>query len=242
MNVLGAGDGAFARGVALRLLDAFRTRRRTDRLARARGARPAWNASCRAYVLNFNGRVTRPSVKNFQFGFAAARNDADVSGDDASHPRVFAQFGRVDDNLFTLDFAHPLGPLTAFAACLSAFESRLLGSDVPMQGVPIGCAPTAGRRGRAQRGRARARRRLRCRLPAARASDRRRSKARGTVCLHGVGLIHPELRRRRGYSGDDVLSLADALKLGDDDKEYVMAMHFKCTSTRRDITGICQDT
>jgi tubby-related protein 1 len=87
-------------------------------------ARPAWNASCRAYVLNFNGRVTRPSVKNFQLVCAAAQDDADVSGDDASHPRVFAQFGRVDDNLFTLDFAHPLGPLTAFAACLSAFESK----------------------------------------------------------------------------------------------------------------------
>lgn len=27
---------------------------------------PAWNASIKAYVLNFNGRVTMPSVKNFQ--------------------------------------------------------------------------------------------------------------------------------------------------------------------------------
>ena len=29
-------------------------------------ARPTWNPSAQAYVLNFNGRVTRPSVKNFQ--------------------------------------------------------------------------------------------------------------------------------------------------------------------------------
>jgi len=87
-------------------------------------ARPAWNASCRAYVLNFNGRVTRPSVKNFQLVCATAQDDADDSGGDASHPRVVAQFGRVDDDLFTLDFAHPLSPLTAFAACLSAFESK----------------------------------------------------------------------------------------------------------------------
>ena len=38
-------------------------------------------------------------------------------------------------------------------------------------------------------------------------------------------LARGELVVGASYSGD-VLSLADALKLGDDDKEYVMAMHF----------------
>lgn len=123
VNVLGAGG---PRSLSVSLFDSERSA--PDDVPTVshelESARPAWNASCRAYVLNFNGRVTRPSVKNFQLVCAAAQDDADVSGDDASHPRVFAQFGRVDDNLFTLDFAHPLGPLTAFAACLSAFESK----------------------------------------------------------------------------------------------------------------------
>ena len=123
VNVLGAGG---PRSLAVSLFDSERSA--PDDVPTVshelESARPAWNASCRAYVLNFNGRVTRPSVKNFQLVCTAAQDDADVSGDDASHPRVFAQFGRVDDNLFTLDFAHPLGPLTAFAACLSAFESK----------------------------------------------------------------------------------------------------------------------
>jgi len=123
VNVLGAGG---PRSLAVSLFDSERSA--PDDVPTVshelESARPAWNASCRAYVLNFNGRVTRPSVKNFQLVCTAAQDDADVSGDDASHPRVVAQFGRVDDNLFTLDFAHPLGPLTAFAACLSAFESK----------------------------------------------------------------------------------------------------------------------
>lgn len=123
MNVLGAGG---PRSLAVSLFDSeSSTPDAAPSVSRElESARPAWNASCRAYVLNFNGRVTRPSVKNFQLVCAPAQDDADVSGDDASHPRVVAQFGRVDDDLFTLDFAHPLSPLTAFAACLSAFESK----------------------------------------------------------------------------------------------------------------------
>ena len=94
-------------------------------------ARPTWNPSAQAYVLNFNGRVTRPSVKNFQLvssglAVAAAAAGAPSRADAESRTltRGVLQFGRVDDDLFTLDFAHPLSPLTAFAACLSAFESK----------------------------------------------------------------------------------------------------------------------
>ena len=34
---------------------------------------PKWNDVANAYVLNFNGRVTQPSVKNFQIVRAARR-------------------------------------------------------------------------------------------------------------------------------------------------------------------------
>jgi tubby-related protein 1 len=90
-------------------------------------ARPTWNPSAQAYVLNFNGRVTRPSVKNFQLvssGLAAAGAPSRADAESRTLTRGVLQFGRVDDDLFTLDFAHPLSPLTAFAACLSAFESK----------------------------------------------------------------------------------------------------------------------
>jgi len=87
-------------------------------------ARPRWNSTHRAYVLDFNGRVTRPSVKNFQLVSRTARASEPAAVADATPPPVVAQFGRVDDDLFTLDFAYPFSPLAAFAACLSAFESK----------------------------------------------------------------------------------------------------------------------
>lgn len=59
---------------------------------------PRWNDQVGAYVLNFNGRVTMASVKNFQL----------------IHPeepeRVVLQFGRVAKDKFTMDFMWPMTP------------------------------------------------------------------------------------------------------------------------------------
>ena len=55
---------------------------------------PRWNESLGAYCLNFNGRVTLPSVKNFQL---AESEDAE---------RIAMQFGRVSDSHFTLDYSY----------------------------------------------------------------------------------------------------------------------------------------
>ena len=59
---------------------------------------PRWNDQVGAYVLNFNGRVTMASVKNFQL----------------IHPeepeRVVLQFGRVGKDKFTMDFMWPMTP------------------------------------------------------------------------------------------------------------------------------------
>jgi Tub family len=74
---------------------------------------PRWNAKLQAFVLNFNGRVTQASVKNFQLVEA---------GDEAEKIRL--QFGRVSKDSFTMDFAYPLSPLQAFAVTLTSFESK----------------------------------------------------------------------------------------------------------------------
>ena len=74
---------------------------------------PRWNEQVGAYVLNFNGRVTMASVKNFQL----------VTPDD--HDAVVLQFGRVGKDLFTMDYQYPLSPLQAFAICLSSFDYKL---------------------------------------------------------------------------------------------------------------------
>ncbi|XP_032092794.1 tubby-related protein 2 [Thamnophis elegans] len=74
---------------------------------------PAWNEETQSYVLNFHGRVTQASVKNFQI----------ISEDDPDY--IVLQFGRVASDVFTMDYRFPLCGLQAFAICLSSFDGKL---------------------------------------------------------------------------------------------------------------------
>ncbi|GAB4820012.1 hypothetical protein N2152v2_007058 [Parachlorella kessleri] len=74
---------------------------------------PKWNDTLNAYCLNFGGRVTQASVKNFQL----------VSVDNME--RIILQFGKVGPDVFTMDYAYPMTALQAFAICLSSFDSKL---------------------------------------------------------------------------------------------------------------------
>ena len=79
---------------------------------------PKWNeregyADVQAFVLNFNGRVDKASVKNFQL----------IDNEDEN--RIYLQFGRVGDNEFTLDYQWPFSPMQAFAVALSSFDNKL---------------------------------------------------------------------------------------------------------------------
>jgi len=74
---------------------------------------PRWNEQVGAYVLNFNGRVTMASVKNFQLVDPEERNT------------VVLQFGRVGKDEFTMDMHHPICPFQAFAVTMSSFDSKI---------------------------------------------------------------------------------------------------------------------
>uniref|UniRef100_A0A8C0ZVZ2 Tubby-like protein n=1 Tax=Castor canadensis TaxID=51338 RepID=A0A8C0ZVZ2_CASCN len=74
---------------------------------------PLWNENNGTYVLDFHGRVTLASIKNFQI----------MLPDDPDY--VVLQFGRVSPDTFTMDFRYPLCPLQAFAICLSSFDGKL---------------------------------------------------------------------------------------------------------------------
>ena len=50
---------------------------------------PIWNEETQSYVLNFHGRVTQASVKNFQI----------VHSNDVEY--IVMQFGRIDEDVFT---------------------------------------------------------------------------------------------------------------------------------------------
>ncbi|KAG8198289.1 hypothetical protein JTE90_021543 [Oedothorax gibbosus] len=74
---------------------------------------PVWNDETQSYVLNFNGRVTKASVKNFQIVHI---NDPDY---------IVMQFGRVSEDVFTMDYGYPMCALQAFAIALSSLDSKL---------------------------------------------------------------------------------------------------------------------
>eukprot|EP00049_Salpingoeca_infusionum_P010192 m.172247 g.172247 ORF g.172247 m.172247 type:complete len:388 (+) comp14574_c0_seq1:550-1713(+) len=85
----------------------------TQNLVELRNKKPQWIKETGAYVLNFHGRVTEPSVKNFQL----------VSETDPEY--IVLQFGRVDKHEFTMDFRYPMSAVQAFGICLSSFDNKI---------------------------------------------------------------------------------------------------------------------
>ena len=96
------------------IMDLFKqTNGDTDDMIVYQNKSPAWNEQLGAFCLNFNGRVTEASVKNFQLV------EADESDD------VVCQFGKISDNEFTMDYKYPMSALQAFAVCLTSFDGKL---------------------------------------------------------------------------------------------------------------------
>lgn len=88
-------------------------RKQMENLVELHNKTPVWNEDTQSYVLNFHGRVTQASVKNFQI---VHDNDVDY---------IVMQFGRVAEDVFTMDFRYPMCAMQAFAIALSSFDSKL---------------------------------------------------------------------------------------------------------------------
>lgn len=71
---------------------------------------PLWNEATQVYQLDFGGRVTQESAKNFQI---------ELDG------RQVMQFGRIDGNAYILDFQYPFSAVQAFAVSLANVTQRL---------------------------------------------------------------------------------------------------------------------
>ena len=74
-----------------------------------------------AYVLNFNGRVVKPSVKNFQLIESRAGK---VGSSSIVEDHILMQFGRVDDNAFNIDVSFPFSLFQAYAIAISSFDFK----------------------------------------------------------------------------------------------------------------------
>ncbi|KAG8364096.1 hypothetical protein BUALT_Bualt19G0091200 [Buddleja alternifolia] len=89
---------------------------------------PRWHEQLQCWCLNFRGRVTVASVKNFQL-VAATQPGPTASAQPAQAPsdpdKVILQFGKVGKDMFTMDYRYPLSAFQAFAICLSSFDTKL---------------------------------------------------------------------------------------------------------------------
>ncbi|KAF8391219.1 hypothetical protein HHK36_023521 [Tetracentron sinense] len=87
-----------------------------------RNKAPRWHEHLQCWCLNFHGRVTVASVKNFQL---AATMDPSQPGGKGDEETVLLQFGKVGDDVFTMDYRQPLSAFQAFAICLTSFGTKL---------------------------------------------------------------------------------------------------------------------
>ncbi|XP_062577540.1 tubby-related protein 3-like isoform X5 [Saccostrea cucullata] len=94
------------------LIDRYK-RKNMENILELHNKTPVWNDETQSYVLNFHGRVTQASVKNFQI----------VHDNDVEY--IVMQFGRVAEDVFTMDFNYPLCAVQAFGIALSSFDSKL---------------------------------------------------------------------------------------------------------------------
>ena len=83
---------------------------------------PRWHEQLQCWCLNFKGRVTVASVKNFQL-VAAVEPSLEVPQVDQD--KVLLQFGKIGKDTFTMDYRYPLSAFQAFALCLSSFDIKL---------------------------------------------------------------------------------------------------------------------
>lgn len=81
---------------------------------------PRWHEQLQCWCLNFQGRVTVASVKNFQL---VATPPSGQSG--PQYEKVILQFGKVGKDVFTMDYRYPVSAFQAFAICLSSFDTKI---------------------------------------------------------------------------------------------------------------------
>ncbi|EPS60718.1 hypothetical protein M569_14084, partial [Genlisea aurea] len=82
---------------------------------------PRWHEQLQCWCLNFKGRVTVASVKNFQL-VAAVDPSHDIPY--AEQEKVILQFGKIGKDMFTMDYRYPVSAFQAFAICLSSFDTK----------------------------------------------------------------------------------------------------------------------
>jgi tubby-related protein 1 len=84
---------------------------------------PWWDEGLGAFVLNFGGRITRASIKNYQLVPADSEVAIGLQGQQAAH-FIVSQFGRIDEHEFHLDITPSMSVLQGFGVALTALVHK----------------------------------------------------------------------------------------------------------------------
>ena len=74
---------------------------------------PSFHRELKSFALNFRGRVTQASVKNFQIVH------------EFNTDYIVMQFGKVDKDAYTCDYSYPMCALQAFGVALTSLDNKL---------------------------------------------------------------------------------------------------------------------
>ncbi|GMR36620.1 hypothetical protein PMAYCL1PPCAC_06815 [Pristionchus mayeri] len=94
------------------LIERYKCKRFED-IVKMTNKAPMWSEDSQSFVLNFHGRVTQASVKNFQI----------VHEKDEEY--IVMQFGRVSHDMFSMDFRYPLSAVQAFGIAMTSFHGKI---------------------------------------------------------------------------------------------------------------------
>eukprot|EP00873_Tetraselmis_striata_P042570 jgi/Tetstr1/462834/TSEL_007784.t1 len=125
MSVVLPAPGAMGPRDQRRLVEQYKAAKAGEAGGKRRGGvcvlrnlKPVWDDAIKGYSLDFGGRVTESSVKNFQLA-RLQPGSAEPEGP------VLCQFGRTGHDTFALDYAHPLSVEQAFMVALSSIDNKL---------------------------------------------------------------------------------------------------------------------
>lgn len=90
------------------------------RLTQLVNVKPKWDDVHLGHVLNFQGRVTESSVKNFQLCCPELPPSSSEANSD-----VVLQFGKAGRDRFSMDVRYPLSIYAAFAVCVACLDGKL---------------------------------------------------------------------------------------------------------------------
>ncbi|GBG28082.1 Tubby protein-like [Hondaea fermentalgiana] len=100
----------------------------SDALLFGSNKQPYWLDSIQAYSLDFAGRVTLPSNKNFQLCLQGEPSPGTTIPEPDGSNEITLQFGKVHEGaveVYTLDLQWPLSPVQAFGICLTASIQKI---------------------------------------------------------------------------------------------------------------------